>query len=274
MPNENPNLVIDSFDGPFRFLSNFYPCQIVVGEWTFESTEAAYQAAKDLRPEIRARFVGVSANQSKKMGKAISSGGIVDLRPDWDERRIPIMRNLLRLKFARGSELATMLLSTGNAGLIEGNYWHDHFWGVCNGTGENWLGKLLMQRRNELSSVWSKTDAKFSVSLVRQHPDTIFVYGDNLQGWGKGGSAVIRDEPNAMGIPTKSYPSNDESSFLTDTTYEYNVQYIENAIEAIAARKFKHVLWAEGIGAGLADLPRRAPKTYKYLINRLEGLSK
>lgn len=34
--------------------------------------------------------------------------------------------------------------------LIEGNYWHDTYWGVCEGVGENHLGKLLMEIRNEL----------------------------------------------------------------------------------------------------------------------------
>lgn len=42
------------------------------------------------------------------------------------------------------------LLATGNEELIEGNKHGDHFWGVCNGHGENMLGKLLMQLRAEL----------------------------------------------------------------------------------------------------------------------------
>ena len=34
---------------------------------------------------------------------------------------------------------------------IEGNTWNDTFWGVCNGQGQNWLGKILMLVRSELN---------------------------------------------------------------------------------------------------------------------------
>lgn len=47
------------------------------------------------------------------------------------------------------------LLATGGQELIEGNRWHDTFWGRCvcercKGTGQNWLGRLIMQVREEL----------------------------------------------------------------------------------------------------------------------------
>lgn len=55
-----------------------------------------------------------------------------------------------------------------------------------------------------------------STQLVRAHPEKIYIYGDNLKAFGKGGQAVIRDEPNAFGIPTKRYPSWDEWAFFSD----------------------------------------------------------
>jgi len=42
------------------------------------------------------------------------------------------------------------LLATGDQELIEGNTWGDRFWGVCDGEGQNQLGRLLMELRNEL----------------------------------------------------------------------------------------------------------------------------
>jgi len=42
-----------------------------------------------------------------------------------------------------------------------------------------------------------------SPEICRLHKNALFIFGDNLQGWGKGGQARIRDEPNAFGIPTK-----------------------------------------------------------------------
>ena len=59
------------------------------------------------------------------------------------------MEKLLKLKFSKYS-LKQRLLNTGNAMLIEGNDWNDTFWGVCNGKGQNHLGKLLMEIRKEL----------------------------------------------------------------------------------------------------------------------------
>jgi hypothetical protein len=42
-----------------------------------------------------------------------------------------------------------LLLATGDMELIEDNDWDDTYWGVCNGAGENNLGKLLMKIRAE-----------------------------------------------------------------------------------------------------------------------------
>lgn len=56
----------------------------------------------------------------------------------------------------------------------------------------------------------------YSESLLRDHPDKTFVFGDNLLGFGKGGQAIIRSEPNAYGVPTKRKPSMGESAFFAD----------------------------------------------------------
>ena len=59
------------------------------------------------------------------------------------------MRHLLFKKFSQ-YEFFELLMLTGDAELIEGNNWGDTFWGVCNGRGENMLGKLLMEIRDYL----------------------------------------------------------------------------------------------------------------------------
>jgi hypothetical protein len=59
------------------------------------------------------------------------------------------MYGLILGKF-QDPELKTKLLATGDAELIEGNWWGDVYWGVCNGEGRNELGKILMQVRDEL----------------------------------------------------------------------------------------------------------------------------
>lgn len=82
-------------------------------------------------------------------GEAKRRGRKVTMRDDWKEVKIDIMLDLLQLKFS-DPILKQQLLATGNAKLVEGNYWHDNFWGTCrcgrcnNVRKENWLGRLLM----------------------------------------------------------------------------------------------------------------------------------
>lgn len=60
------------------------------------------------------------------------------------------MKGLLKEKFLQNEDLKVKLLSTDNEELIEGNNWGDKVWGKVNGVGENRLGKILMQIREEL----------------------------------------------------------------------------------------------------------------------------
>lgn len=138
---------IDRFHGEFRWLSNFYLAPIKDSQGNvYPSLEHAYQAAK-ATTEAERMFIG-SAPTPKK---AKQRGSKLKPPPDWDARKIDVMRSLLMLKFAPGSHLAKRLIETGNRELEEGNDWGDRFWGVCEGHGDNWLGRLLMELRDELA---------------------------------------------------------------------------------------------------------------------------
>jgi ribA/ribD-fused uncharacterized protein len=136
--------IVNGFFGKHRFLSNFHLEPVVFDGMTYCATENAYQAAKTLDLEDRKRFQDVAPRTAKRLGRSVS------LRPDWDAVRIDVMRTLQREKFKPGSDLSQRLLDTGDAVLLEANYWGDCFWGVCRGAGESWLGTLLMERREEL----------------------------------------------------------------------------------------------------------------------------
>ena len=58
------------------------------------------------------------------------------------------MLSLIRGKF-QWPDLQVKLLATGDAYLEEGNTWGDRIWGTVDGQGENRLGKILMQVRDE-----------------------------------------------------------------------------------------------------------------------------
>lgn len=127
------------FRGTFWFLSNFWP----LPDGT--TVEHRYQAAKCVdRDEAAAIMRAASPAAAKRLGRQVR------IRSDWNSVRVNVMRELLRQKFRLGTPLAEALLVTRVSRLQEGNDWGDVFWGVCNGRGQNVLGKLLMRVREEL----------------------------------------------------------------------------------------------------------------------------
>lgn len=137
-------LPIKGFSGPNRFLSNFTVCGVELDGVNYPTVEHAYQAAKTLEPEFREAIrLCETPGQAKRMGKQIP------MRKDWEGVRVAVMLELLRQKFSVGY-LRDALIETGNREIIEENTWNDVFWGVCNGFGQNWMGELLMQVREEI----------------------------------------------------------------------------------------------------------------------------
>lgn len=134
--------VIDKFEGEYAFLSNFSE---VPG--TPMTVEHYFQSCKTTDPDEAAR-IGLAATpgQAKKMGRNPN----LHLKPNWEEIKDGVMLEGLRWKFSH-PDLREKLLATGDAELIEGNFWGDTYWGVCNGVGKNMLGKLLMQVRDEIN---------------------------------------------------------------------------------------------------------------------------
>lgn len=136
--------MINKFADDYSFLSNYYPCIVVYNGYTFQSSEAAYQAQKD--PSRINEFINLDADDSKHLARKVM------LRPDWEDIKVQIMEEIVRAKFTQNKDLAEKLLATGEEELVEGNYWRDRFWGVYEGEGQNHLGKILMQIRDEIRS--------------------------------------------------------------------------------------------------------------------------
>jgi hypothetical protein len=135
---------IDRFINEFAFLSNFHPSTIIVDGRHYATVEHAYQAAKTL-DETQREMVRKSktAAEAKKLGRSVT------LREDWDQVKVDLMRKFVKAKF-ENPLLREMLLATEDAELIEGNHWNDKFWGVCRGQGQNWLGRILQEVRDEI----------------------------------------------------------------------------------------------------------------------------
>ena len=139
--------MIKEFKGRYRFLSNFYTCDVEYEGMTYPSTEHAFQAAKFSDIEKRKQIQRCStANQAKNLGQ-----DPVGFRADWHKVRIHIMHKIVKAKFMQHPNLKEALHATENQQLQEGNLWHDSFWGVDlrTGKGSNKLGKLLMLIRRQ-----------------------------------------------------------------------------------------------------------------------------
>lgn len=134
--------VITKFYDRFRFLSNFYGCEVWFEGEQYRSVEHAYQAAKTLNATTR-RWIqeAPTAAVAKRRGNNRSR---VQMRSNWDVIKSSIMLELLESKFDDPA-LRARLVRTFPHRLVEGNTWGDTYWGidVRTGEGENMLGKLL-----------------------------------------------------------------------------------------------------------------------------------
>ena len=109
-------------------------------------------------------------------------------------------------------------------------------------------------------------DAWYTVEAVRNEPQRLFIFGDNTARIGKGGQAIIRDEPNALGVATKWFPGSNQSDYFADgpaaeIALDTDLAKVETALCAGKTVYFPR----DGIGTGLSDMPRRAPMLFAYM---------
>lgn len=127
-----------------EFLSNFYPSTISFEGGLYPTVEHAYQASKSLNLDTRSLIKKAkSPYEAKKLGKSIIA------REGWDDLKVDTMRFLINEKF-KNPFLRYMLLLTDGYNLINENKWNDKFWGMTNGIGQNWLGKILEEVRSQI----------------------------------------------------------------------------------------------------------------------------
>lgn len=147
LPMLNTDTRINGFhDGKHDFLSNFYDAPVRYNGILYPTREHAYQAQKSGNNRVQQIFAKLDTPQeAKTLGRAIR------VREDWDTIKDLVMFNIVYACFTQNPELALKLVETGNRELIEDNHWNDTYWGVCNGEGQNKLGKILMQVRDRLN---------------------------------------------------------------------------------------------------------------------------
>ena len=141
---------IYGFRDEYRFLSNFYPSTILIGEGVYPTVEHFYQSMKTEDSTEKQKII-----DAKSPGKAKKLGYKCTLRKDWDEIKLQVMLVGVLAKFKQHDDLREKLLATGSMWIAETNDWGDDFWGVCGEAmeGRNEMGKTLMKIRRHLMKI-------------------------------------------------------------------------------------------------------------------------
>ena len=98
----------------------------------------------------RRQFENCTVREAKKLGKKVK------LRSDLENVKVKIMCNLVFQKFNNSEYLRTRLLIVQDK-IIEENFWHDNFLGICKcgrcTGGYNMLGNILQEVREHFNSI-------------------------------------------------------------------------------------------------------------------------
>ncbi|HEV7343613.1 MAG: NADAR family protein [Sphingopyxis sp.] len=136
---------------PYGAFSNLYRREVVFEGETFATSEHAYQAGKPRKKAVRDWLM--AAPSPSLLAMAAHGLYYWDVAPGWSTTKFDRMRDILRAKFEQHDDLRELLLSTGDARLVESatvDNEVNRLWGEVNGVGKNMLGVLLMEIREEL----------------------------------------------------------------------------------------------------------------------------
>lgn len=136
---------------PYGAFSNLFRRSVIFEGEVFATSEHAYQAGKARKPAVR-RWL-MAAPSPALLAMAAHGLYYWDVAPGWSATKFDRMRAVLRAKFTQHADLGALLLSTGDAMLIESatvDNEVNRLWGQVNGVGRNMLGTLLMELRAEL----------------------------------------------------------------------------------------------------------------------------
>lgn len=135
---------------PYGAFSNLYKRPVEFEGVMYPTSEHAYQAGKAAKPAVRQWIL--SAPTPALAAMAAHGLYVWDVVPDWARIKFDRMRAVLRAKFDQHADLRELLLSTGEARLVEAgtvNNAVNRLWGEVDGKGENMLGVMLMELRTE-----------------------------------------------------------------------------------------------------------------------------
>lgn len=153
--------MISEFRGQYDWATNFYhKAPFYVHGQKFKTSEHYFAACKTLDANWCQRIIGAdTAADAKRLGRQCPC------QPEWGRVRVNVMSQAIWYKFTQHPELQEKLIATGTQVMVEGNWWHDNFWGDCycndkDGRhpeclqpGKDALGLLLMNLRTYFQTI-------------------------------------------------------------------------------------------------------------------------
>ena len=143
--------VIGFYPREFYPFDNFSSFKVEWNGYLFSSVEEAYQVASFMESDEEL-VEKIKKSHSADEAQRISYANRDKRREDWDDVKISIMEELLRLKIEQNPYVKKKLLQTEDYMIVEDSP-KDDFWGWGpNRNGQNNLGKLWMKLREELKN--------------------------------------------------------------------------------------------------------------------------
>jgi ribA/ribD-fused uncharacterized protein len=137
------------YEQDFYVFSNFSAFRLDYRGRRFDTSEAAYHFDKfwPHAPDIALQIQGApSAHEAFKIAERLKHMR----RPDWDDVKFNIMRDIIMHKVQQHEYVRRKLLATGDREIVEDS-WRDPVWGWgANRDGQNMLGKIWMETRAKL----------------------------------------------------------------------------------------------------------------------------
>jgi N-glycosidase YbiA len=136
-----------SVSDEFGEFSNFAEYPISIDGQLWPTSEHYFQAQKFQDATYRQK---IRKANSPMLAAQLGRDRRQKLRRDWESVKVGVMRTAVLAKFSQHEDLCALLLSTGDAKLVEHTE-NDDYWGDGgDGSGKNMLGRILMQVRESL----------------------------------------------------------------------------------------------------------------------------
>ena len=157
--SNNQWIIFGGIHSSYHFLSNFYSSSMTYRDIKFDNLEHAYQYAKAIEFNDIDSSEDILCAKTPSIAKQLGSKVRNFKIKEWNNVKETVMLDLLRIKFAPGSEMAKKLLDTAGKSLAEAGQSTTYSIGMSlynkdlfktDKWAKNVLGNLLMKIRQEL----------------------------------------------------------------------------------------------------------------------------